>query len=84
MFDDIFKAFPDIPKTVEDARKLIEDDEEIAKWLETASLINGLAQLLINKGFITEEEFNIWYKASRESILNMEAKKLLKMFNEEE
>ena len=84
MFDDIFKAFPDIPKTVEDARKLIEDDEETAKWLETASLINGLAQLLINKGFITEEEFNVWYKASRESILNIEAKKILKMFEEGE
>ena len=84
IFDETMKGLPDKPKTIEEARKLIEAEPEVMEGLETIACINGLAQVLINKGIMTEEEYTVWYKATREELLNNEARKLLKMFEEGE
>jgi len=80
---DMFKMFNvNIPETLEEAKEKLLSDENTAQMIELTSMINAIVQILIKNGITTEEEFNIWYAASKENIINNEAEKILDLYND--
>ena len=73
-----------IPKTIEEAEESIKSDVDQYSRIQIAANINTLAQLLINKGIITEEEYTIWYNASEKNILRKAAEEIIKVVNGED
>ena len=73
-----------IPKTIEEAEESIKGDPDQYSRVQIAANINTLAQLLINKGIITEEEYTIWYNASEKTCLRKAAEEILKVVNGED
>ena len=72
----------DTPSTIEEAEEFIKKDDEAYKGIILAANINAIIKLLINKGIITEEQYNTWYKVSEQACLRVAAETVLKQFEE--
>ena len=69
------------PETLEEVKEVIKNDHWINLSLEMTANINALIDLLVDKGIITMKEYEEAYEKSKETILDLIAKKYLNNHN---
>ena len=69
------------PETLEEVKEFCKNDHWINLSIGITANINALIDLLIDKGIITSKEYEEAYEKSKETVLDLVAKKYLNNHN---
>ncbi len=69
------------PETLEEVKEFCKNDHRINLSIEMTANINALIELLVDKGIITSKEYEDAYEKSKETVLDLIAKKYLNNHN---
>ena len=69
------------PETLEEVKEVIANDYLTSMSVEVTANINALMMILIDKGFMTMEEYQKYYEDSKEAVITLTAQKFLNEYN---